>query len=271
MSRLLIKPAKAQQVHRITPHSAGWKYVGFELYDLQTGQHLSLRQAGRELCLVVLSGTTRVKVGAQLWNGVGGRSSVFDEQAPGVIYVPAGVGAEVLADTSVELAVCSAPGQSNGQGNSGQARIIDDAMMSQEVRGQGSNTRYVRNILPEDQPADSLLVVEVITPSGNWSSYPPHKHDRNALPEESKLEETYYHRLNPPSGYVHQRVYTDNRSLDETVSAEDRDVVLVPEGYHPVGVPHGYTSYYLNVMAGAVRKWRFANDPAHEWLLNKAE
>ena len=275
MSRLLIKPAKAQRVHQITPHSAGWKYVGFELYDVQAGQPLSLQQAGRELCLVVLSGSASVKVGEQRWNGVGGRGSVFDEQAPGVVYVPAGASAEVLADTVVELAVCSAPGQSNDQsnepGNSGRARIIDDAMMSQEVRGQGSNTRYVRNILTESQPADSLLVVEVITPAGNWSSYPPHKHDRNALPEESQLEETYYHRLNPSSGYVHQRVYTDNRSLDETVSAEDRDVVLVPQGYHPVGVPHGYTSYYLNVMAGPVRAWRFANDPAHEWLLNKAQ
>ena len=141
--------------------------------------------------------------------------------------------------------------------------------MSQEVRGKDTNTRYVRNILPESEPADNLLVVEVITPSGNWSSYPPHKHDRDALPHESKLEETYYHRLNPASGYVHQRVYTDDRSLDETLSAEDRDVVLVPEGYHPVGVPHGYTSYYLNVMAGPIREWHFANDPAHEWIIKK--
>ena len=263
MSKLLLKPAKTQQVHQITPDSAGWKHVGFELYDLQPGQELVLQQTGRELCLVVLSGTVGVRVGDQKWNGLGGRKSVFDEMAPGAIYVPAGVSAEVSADTLVELAVCSAP----GEGNSGSARMIDEKRMSQEVRGQGSNTRYVRNILPENEPADNLLVVEVVTPSGNWSSYPPHKHDRDALPEESKLEETYYHRLNPSSGYVHQRVYTDNRSLDETLSAEDRDVVLVPEGYHPVGVPHGYTSYYLNVMAGPVREWHFANDPAHEWII----
>ncbi len=267
MSRLLAKPADAQQVHRITPESAGWHHVGFELYDLQTGQNLVLQQTGRELCLVVLSGTVSVKVGEQLWNNVGGRASVFDDQAPGAIYVPGGISAEVSADSSVELAVCSAP----GEGKSGPARIIDSSKMSQEVRGKDTNTRYVRNILPETEPADNLLVVEVITPSGNWSSYPPHKHDRNALPEESKLEETYYHRLNPSSGYVHQRVYTDDRSLDETLSAEDRDVVLVPEGYHPVGVPHGYTSYYLNVMAGPVREWHFANDPAHEWIINQAE
>ncbi len=267
MSRLLVKPARDQQVHRITPDSAGWKYVGFELYDLQTGQELVLQQSGRELCLVVLSGAASVKVGEQLWQGVGGRASVFDDQAPGAVYVPAGINAEISADTSVELAVCSAP----GQGKSGSARLIDDSKMSREVRGEGTNTRYVRNILPETEPADKLLVVEVITPPGHWSSYPPHKHDRDALPYESKLEETYYHRLDPPSGYVHQRVYTDDRSLDETLSAEDRDVVLVPEGYHPVGVPHGYTSYYLNVMAGPIREWHFTNDPAHEWIIDKAE
>jgi 5-deoxy-glucuronate isomerase len=267
MAQLLVKPGKTQQVHAITPESAGWKYVGFGLYDLQAGQNLELQQAGRELCLVVLSGTTSVQVGEQHWTGVGSRSSVFDEQPPGVIYLPAGEKAVVSAETAVELAVCSAP----GEGGSGSARIIDATRMSQEVRGRGTNTRYVRNILPETEAADSLLVVEVITPSGNWSSYPPHKHDRDALPEESKLEETYYHRLKPSSGYVHQRVYTDDRSLDETLSAEDRDVVLVPEGYHPVGVPHGYTSYYLNVMAGPIREWHFANDPAHEWILKQAE
>jgi 5-deoxy-glucuronate isomerase len=267
MSRLLAKPTDAQKVHHITPESAGWTHVGFELYDLKSGENLVLQQAGRELCLVVLSGTASVKVGEELWNDVGGRASVFDDQAPGAIYVPGGISAEVSADSSVELAVCSAP----GEGKSGPARIIDNSKMPQEVRGKDTNTRYVRNILPETEPADNLLVVEVITPSGNWSSYPPHKHDRDALPHESKLEETYYHRLNPSSGYVHQRVYTDDRSLDETLSAEDRDVVLVPEGYHPVGVPHGYTSYYLNVMAGPIREWHFANDPAHEWIIKKAE
>ena len=112
----------------------------------------------------------------------------------------------------------------------------------------------------------SLLVVEVITPSGNWSSYPPHKHDTDNLPFESKLEETYYHRINPEQGYVVQRVYNDNKTLDENISAKDRSVVLVPEGYHPVGVPHGYKSYYLNVMAGPKRIWKFHNDPDHEWI-----
>lgn len=265
MSRLLVKPSNAQQVHNITPSSADWDHVGFDLYDLEAGDTLQLSQVDRELCLVILTGSADVKTGDNNWDNIGGRESVFEDKAPGAVYIPANEEVSITAINKIELAVCSAPGKSL----SGPARLIEDSKMSQEVRGESTNTRYVRNILPEDEPADGLLVVEVITPSGNWSSYPPHKHDRDALPHESKLEETYYHRLNPSSGYVHQRVYTDDRSLDETLSAEDRDVVLVPEGYHPVGVPHGYTSYYLNVMAGPIREWHFANDPAHEWILKK--
>ena len=141
--------------------------------------------------------------------------------------------------------------------------------MSREVRGQKTNTRYVRNILPQTEAADSLLVVEVITPGGHWSSYPPHKHDNAVEGQETALEETYYHRLNPSQGFAFQRVYTDDRSLDETLCVKDGDVVLVPRGYHPVGAPHGYDLYYLNVMAGPERKWIFRNDPAHEWMLAK--
>jgi 5-deoxy-glucuronate isomerase len=127
----------------------------------------------------------------------------------------------------------------------------------------------VRNILPETEPAESLLVVEVITPGGHWSSYPPHKHDTAEAGEETALEETYYHRLDPPQGFAFQRVYTDDRALDETVCVEDGDVVMVPRGYHPVGAPHGYDLYYLNVMAGPSRHWIFRNDPAHDWIAKR--
>jgi 5-deoxy-glucuronate isomerase len=113
------------------------------------------------------------------------------------------------------------------------------------------------------------LVVEVFTPEGHWSSYPPHKHDRNHLPEESYLEETYYHKINPGHGFAVQRIYTDDRSLDETLVIKDGDAVLVPKGYHPVSAPPGYDVYYLNVMAGPVRTWKFKNDPDHEWLFTR--
>ncbi len=119
----------------------------------------------------------------------------------------------------------------------------------------------------DDSSAHSLLVVEVITPGGHTSSYPPHKHEQDDLPNESFLEETYYHRLNPPQGFGFQRVYTDDRSLDEAMAIEDGDVTLVPKGYHPCAATHGYDLYYLNVMAGPKRIWKFHNAVEHEWLL----
>ena len=139
--------------------------------------------------------------------------------------------------------------------------------MKRFARGQGTNTRYVCDILPATEPAEHLLVVEVRTPSAHSSSYPPHKHDTDDAPNETSLEETYYHRVDPPQGFVFQRVYTDDRSIDQSMAVENRDTVLVPRGYHPVVVPHGYRSYYLNVMAGPKRAWHFKNDPAHEWML----
>jgi len=160
--------------------------------------------------------------------------------------------------------VASAPG-----GGALPPRLIEPSTIARSVRGQGANTRYVRDILPQDAPAENLLVVEVRTPSGHSSSYPPHKHDSDNVPAESSLEETYYHRLDPPQGFAFQRVYTDDRSLDESLAVEDHDVVMVPRGYHPVVVPYGYESYYLNVMAGPKRVWHFRNDPAHEWMLKR--
>jgi 5-deoxy-glucuronate isomerase len=108
-------------------------------------------------------------------------------------------------------------------------------------------------------------VVEVVTPGGHWSSYPPHKHDIDQ-PGETQLEETYYHRLARPGGFAFQRVYTADRTLDETMTVEDRDVVLVPRGYHPVSAAHGFDLYYLNVMAGPVRRWQVSQAPGYEFL-----
>jgi 5-deoxy-glucuronate isomerase len=254
-------PDASGRVHQVTPASAGWTYVGFEVYRLAEGQELRKRLDGREACLVLLSGTAAVSADGQNFGVIGGRASPF-EPDPWSFYAPAGAAWAAKAETDCEIAVCTAPAQGKLP-----ARVIPPDEVGQEIRGKGTNTRHVRNILPETKPAESLLVVEVITPSGHWSSYPPHKHDRDALPDESLLEETYYHRLDPPQGYAVQRVYTDDRSLDETMAVADGDVVLVPRGYHPVGAAHGYNLYYLNVMAGPKRMWKFHNDPAHEWML----
>ena len=263
MSRLRLKPtAKSGLVQQVTPESAGWTHVGFELHKLAPGQKVGAYTDHREVCLVLVSGKALVEAGNSDFGEIGGRMSPFDG-APWAVYVPAGEDWSVEATTAVELAVCSAPGVPDLY----PARLIRPEEHPQFERGKGSNTRRVTNILPETDPAHSLLVVEVITPNGNTSSYPPHKHDTDNLPNESQLEESYYHRLNPPQGFAFQRVYTDDRSLDEAMAVEDGDVVLVPKGYHPVATVHGYDSYYLNVMAGPKRVWKFYNAPEHEWLL----
>jgi 5-deoxy-glucuronate isomerase len=262
MSRLIVKPARSGgRIHNITPASAQWTYVGFELLKLAAGEEAADTQASRETCLVVVTGKGRARSGDVDFGAVGERMSPFDGR-PWSIYVPAGAPWHVRAETDVELAVCSAPGRGGLP-----PRLIGPGEVTQEVRGTGTNTRYVTNILPETAPAESLLVVEVVTPGGHTSSYPPHKHDTDDLPRESLLEETYYHRLNPPQGFAFQRVYTDDRSLDETVAVEDGDVTLVPRGYHPCAAVHGYDLYYLNVMAGPHRTWKFHNQKEHEWLL----
>ncbi len=246
----------------ITPENAGWTYVGFDAYKLPAGQTLELPASDQELCLVLLAGIADIHAGGQQFNAVGERMQVFEDKAPHAIYVTNGEAVSVTATTELELAVCAAPGRGQHA-----TRWIKPEQMSREQRGQGSNTRHVCNILPQDAPADSLLVVEVKTPAGNWSSYPPHKHDADNIPHESYLEETYYHRINPSQGFCFQRVFTDELDIDETMAVEDGCVVMVPRGYHPVGAAHGYDSYYLNVMAGPTRRWIFKNHPDHEWML----
>lgn len=266
MSSLRVRPTVPDAqgtVLDITPQSAGWTHVGFRVLRLSPGMQYSGCESGREVCIVVLSGTATVKVNAEVFENVGHRANVFADVAPGAVYAPLDATFRIAAVTAVEIALCSAPGAPGFS-----ARRIADADMKRIVRGEGANMRYVRNILSDaDRWAHALLVVEVITPSGHWSSYPPHKHD-TARPGETALEETYYHRFDPPQGFGLQRIYTDDRSLDETICIEDGDVVMVPRGYHPVGAPYGYDLYYLNVMAGPQRLWKFYNDPAHEWMLN---
>ena len=266
---LLIRPT-AQSGDRgvvidVTPASAGWDHVGFRVVRLAAGETHHGQEPQREACIVLLTGTADVVAGGWSFDGIGGRQDLFESPSTSV-YVPADTPYEVTALDALEFAVCSAPSRGVRP-----VRLIEPGEVGEETRGSGTNTRHVRNILPDtSEIAESLLVVEVVTPGGNWSSYPPHKHDRDAFPEETLLEETYYHRLRRPGGYAVQRVYTDDRSLDETMTVTDGDVVLVPRGYHPVGAAHGYDLYYLNVMAGPRRAWRFTNDPTHEWIVSTA-
>jgi 5-deoxy-glucuronate isomerase len=233
---------------RVTPGSAEWEYVGFEVYRLGSVGRV---EPSRETCLVVLSGRVDLAAGGESWRGVG-RDSVFAGE-PVALYVPPGV--QWSAEGDAEIAVCTAPASTGAE-----LRLLDRPR--HESRGTGGESREIAHILMEDEPAESLLVTEVITPAGHWSSFPPHKHDVDDPPRETLLEETYFHRLRPAGGFGFQRVYTDDRELDEALAVGDGDVVLVPRGYHPVAAGARHDLYYLNVMAGPVREWRIATDPA---------
>lgn len=267
MSPLLVKGrATGREVVSITPESAGWQYVGFQVHRLKADDTLCWQDQHSECCAVILSGKVNIELPGQRWSNIGSRDSVFDDAAPFAVYVPNPLLLSIAAVSDAEIALCTAPGSGKFP-----PRLIEPNPARRSTRGKGSNTRYVYDILPQTDPADSLLVVEVRTPASHSSSYPPHKHDQDSIPQESSLEETYYHRINPPQGFCYQRVYTDDRSLDETMAVEDQDVVMVPRGYHPVTMPHGYEGYYLNVMAGPTRAWHFKNDPKHEWMLSQAK
>ncbi len=264
MSQLLSRCQGADahgRIQHITPQNAGWTYVGFEVYRLPAGQKITLDSHDQEMCLVLVAGKASVKTEHGNFAHIGQRLSPFERIPPYSVYVPHHDRACVTAESDLELAVCRAPGFGDLP-----ARLIGPDDVEAQWRGKGRNRRYVHNILSDTMAADSLLVVEVYTDEGCTSSYPSHKHDVNDPPRETHLEETYYHRLDPAQGFCMQRVYTDDRRLDECMAVYDRDVVKVPGGYHPVATIAGYDSYYLNVMAGPVREWRFTWEEDHAWI-----
>lgn len=261
---LLRKPvAAAGRVHHITPESAGWGYVGFTLYRLRAGESAAEATGNREVMLVLVEGKAAITGAGQDWGTLGDRMSVFEKTPPHCLYLPNGTDWTATAQTDCTLAVCSAPGKGGHP-----ARRIGPEGITLTQRGTGTNTRWINNVAMENEDvADSLLVTEVFTPAGHWSSYPSHRHDEDDFPRITLLEETYYHRLNPANGWGVQRVFTEDGSLNETMAVSDGDVVLVPRGHHPCAAPHGIEMYYLNVMAGPLRKWRFVADPATAHLM----
>ena len=253
------------KTHEITPQSAGWRYVGFSEYRLRPGEKAAEITGDREVILVMVEGKASFRAAGQDWGILGERISVFDKLPPHCLYVPNGEEWQAIAETDCVIAVCSAPGMGGHK-----ARRIGPDGITLTQRGKGNNTRYINNIAMENEDyCDSLLVTEVFTPDGNWSSYPSHRHDEDDFPRITYLEETYYHRLNPKDGFGIQRVYTDDFQLNETMAVHDGDVVLVPKGHHPCGAPYGFEMYYLNVMAGPLRKWRFVPAPNVAWILER--
>ncbi len=266
MADLLRKPFGTRgKVHYITPANAGWRYVGFGLYHLREGDVASEATGDQEVILVMVEGKAQISGADRDWGILGDRMNVFEKTPPHCLYLPNGVEWRAVAETDCVLAVCSAPGKGGHT-----ARRIGPDGISLTERGKGVNTRYINNIAMENEDyADSLLVTEVFTPNGHWSSYPSHRHDEDDFPRITYLEETYYHRLNPSNGFGIQRVYTDDGQLDETMAVSDGDVVTVPRGHHPCGAPYGFEMYYLNVMAGPLRKWRFVPAPEVEWIMDR--
>lgn len=251
-------------VNGIDPVSAGWDWTAFHAYRLAPGQRVERAADDMERLVLVLEGRALLVVGDDDLGEQGSRTTVFDGPPPPVLLVEPGRSLSATATTDALIAIGAAPG-----GPVSRTSLVAPRDILVEERGEGNTARRIHHLLPPSADAGRLIAFEVFTPGGNWSSYPPHKHDTENPPVEARLEELYYYKFaKPQQGFAFARVYTADRSLDEAMTPMDGDLVLVPEGYHPVGVPAGYDCYYLNVMAGPHRAWHFTIDPDHAWLMN---
>lgn len=245
----------------VTPESAHWEYCSLVVRRLRPGEVWEFDSGRDEVALVPLGGRCAVQATGQEWH-LGERRHPFDGQ-PSALYLPPATLIEITAATPLEIAVCGARADRPFP-----PRMVRPEEIEVEIRGAGNACRQINHIVKPDFPAHRLLVVEVFTPSGNWSSFPPHKHDVSNLPAEADLEEIYYYRIDPPDGFALQRLYTADHRIDEAFVIHDGDLLLVPEGYHAFAVAHGYTGYYLNILAGneSIRTMQPSDDPRYEWV-----
>jgi 5-deoxy-glucuronate isomerase len=250
---------RAGEWNTVTPRQAGWRYLTFALVRLPAGASIRDETGRDELAAVLVSGHVRAAVETVEWE-LGPRPGVF-EALPWTLYAPrdSAVDLEALADS--ELALARAPCERRREPVLQPPEEVDV-----EIRGAGNATRQINNMIQPGFPAERILVVEVLTPAGNWSSYPPHKHDENRPPEEIVLEEVYYYRAPAPEAFGFQRLYSPPRGVDETWTVRDGDLVLVPWGYHPFCAAPGYDFYYLNALAGDHYSMAATDDPALAWI-----
>jgi 5-deoxy-glucuronate isomerase len=248
MSGLLLEAGSWEQV---TPESAGWQHLSF---GVRSGS-FSAETGDDEIAIVPLSGGgCRVSAEGETWK-LAGRANVFAGM-PWTLYLPRDTAYRV--EGNAEVAICGARCERRLE-----PVLVRPDDVEVEVRGAGNATRQINHLVKPEFPAERLLVVEVFTPSGNWSSYPPHKHDEDNPPGEVVLEETYYYRTD---GFAVQRVYSPRHGLDLTATVRDGDLVLVPYGYHTTAAAHGYDLYYLNALAGDRRSMASADDPDLAWI-----
>ncbi len=257
----------------VTPEQAGWDYVHFQVRRLHFAQTWHLATDDRELAIVVLSGRLHVSSDRGDWSHIGERVSVFSG-LPSALYLPRRTSLTISAESACEFVVALAPTDEDHS-----PHLITPADVTTEIRGGDNATRQINSIIPPGFPCQRLVIVEVYTPGGNWSSYPPHKHDTHRTDRagallEADLEEIYYYKFDHPAGFALQRIYTSPESplqqaglpIDVALVAHDNDVVIIPEGYHPVTAAPGYTTYYLNVLAGSAQTLSSSDDPDHAWV-----
>ena len=260
----------------VTPQSAGWEYISFQARRLDEGKTWSFDTGENEFAFVDLNGRYRVDSNRGSWAGIGGREDVFSGGAH-ALYLPRRSSLTVTAEEAGEFAVTWVPTTEDHE-----AWLIRPEDVAVSVRGGDNVSRQINDLLPPGSPVHRLVLVEVYTPSGNWSSYPPHKHDVHIEDEaggviEADLEEVYFYHLDRPEGFAYQRVYTDDASpmqaagnpIDALVRVGHNEAVLVPEGYHPVVSMPGYTTYYLNVLAGSAQSLANQEDPNYAWVKEK--
>ena len=253
---LLVRP----EVFENRIENFGLENLSFAVRKLAKGQTYEAAIPGVELAIVVLGGRCSVSSSAGMWQGIGDRTTVFDGM-PYALYLPPGTSYTVTADSDCELAFCYSKADEVHP-----ARLVTPDQVGVEIRGGGNATRQINSLIPPDFPAQRLIVVEVFTPSGSWSSFPPHKHDVHNPPSEVDLDELYYFKVDRPEGFAIQKVYTADRRIDETITVRDGELVIIPEGYHPVVAAHGYNVYYLNLLAGSARSLAASDDPDYAWV-----
>jgi 5-deoxy-glucuronate isomerase len=245
---------------RFSRESVQWEWMSMSARRLNPGETYEATLSGEEAAFVVLGGRSSANWG-QGEQTIGGRRNVFDG-LPHSVYLPPGHSVKFKAETVCEIAECRVPSEAKLE-----PRLVTPKDVSTGLRGGGNASRQIVEIIRPDFPADKLVVIEVYTPGGNWSSFPPHKHDVHNPPTEVDLDEIYYYRIDRPrEGFALQRLYSPDKSQDFTVRAEDGDAVLVRSGYHPVVAGPGYNVYYLNFLAGTSRTLSVTEDPNHAWL-----
>ena len=251
------------------PARSSWRYLSFRAFGLDEDESVPLDRPEQEAALVTISGGgVEIVPDAGLRLRLEGRASVF-EGMPWSAYLPAGTTGRIVGRPLPGRRAVVALAQAPLTGRSGTARepiVVSPADVEIEIRGAGNATRQVNNIMMPDFPADRLLICEVFTPNGNWSGWPPHKHDVDDPPREAVLEETYFYQMSRPEGWAIQRIYHRDGSRDALLPVRHGDLVIVDQGYHPFASTQGYDAYYLNALAGDRRTMANTDDPDLAWV-----